>query len=130
VVQVRGVAVGHSAARRLLIVSFTDGAIEHASSALDKRLFVSDRIMKKTRRHRRRASGELRKEYRFDYSTAKPNRYASRLQQPVVAVVLDPDVAAIFDSATKVNAHLRAALSTGSPQKQPARVRPPRRKTG
>jgi hypothetical protein len=35
--------------------------------------------MKKTRSIKKReSSGELRREYRFDYSKAKPNRFATR----------------------------------------------------
>lgn len=53
----------------------------------------------------------MRDEYRFDYSTAKPNRFASRMRRPVVAIVLEPDVAAVFDSSAKVNARLRCGVA-------------------
>jgi hypothetical protein len=33
------------------------------------------------------------------------------MEQPVVAVVLEPDVAAVFDSSTKVNARLRSIIA-------------------
>src|SRR5207302_1794939 len=36
---------------------------------------------------------------------------ASRMTRPVVAVVLESDVAAVFDSSAKVNAQLRSAIS-------------------
>ena len=84
--------------------------------------------MSKTPRNARRDSSEIRPEY--DYSRAKPNRFASRMNRPVVAVVLESDVAAVFDSSAKVNAQLRSAMSTRKPRKQPARVRPHRRKAG
>ena len=45
---------------------------------------------------RRKPSDDLRAEYAFDYSKAKPNPYAARLKDRAVAVVLDPDVAAVF----------------------------------
>jgi hypothetical protein len=35
---------------------------------------------------------EQRAHYRFDYGKAKPNRFASRLGEETIAVVLDPDV--------------------------------------
>ncbi len=47
--------------------------------------------------------GDIRSEYQFDYSRAKLNRFASRTRRPVVAVVLESDVADIFDSSTKVD---------------------------
>lgn len=72
----------------------------------------------------------MRSEYQFDYSRAKPNRFASRMHRPVVAVVLESDVAAVFDSAAKVNAQLRSAISARKHRKQPARVRGHRRKAG
>ena len=51
------------------------------------------------------------KEYRFDYSRAKPNRFAEKIAKDSVAVVLDPDVAARFKSSKAVNAILRSVLS-------------------
>lgn len=54
---------------------------------------------------------ELRPEYRFDYSVAKPNRFASKFQSGSVAVVLDPDVAAVFRTPESVNSLLRSVIS-------------------
>jgi hypothetical protein len=51
------------------------------------------------------------KEYRFDYSRAKPNRFAGKIAKDSVAVVLEPDVAARFKSSKAVNAILRSVLS-------------------
>ena len=67
--------------------------------------------MKKTLPVKRREKDSMRPEYRFEYSRAKPNRFASRMQQPVIAVVLDSDVAAVFKSSSKVNAQLRSAIA-------------------
>ncbi len=53
----------------------------------------------------------MRSEYEFDYSQAKPNRFAAHITRPVVAVVLEPDVASVFDSAAKVNAQLRSIIA-------------------
>ena len=53
----------------------------------------------------------MRGEYRFDYSKAKPNRYAARMPRGAIAVVLDPDVAAVFRSSEAVNVLLRSVIS-------------------
>ena len=53
----------------------------------------------------------MREEYRFDYSKAKPNRFAARMSAGAIAVVLDPDVAAVFQSADAVNSLLRSVIS-------------------
>ena len=55
---------------------------------------------------------ELRTEYRFDYQKARPNRFANR-QSPAdgaVGVVLDPDVARVFQTQEAVNSMLRALI--------------------
>ncbi len=57
-------------------------------------------------------SDELRSEYQFDYSVAKPNRFAAGLQKGGRLVVLDPEVAAAFHDSEDVNAVLRALLQT------------------
>ena len=49
---------------------------------------------------------EMLPEYNFDYTQAKPNRFAKQ----VVSVTLD-DVAQVFTSADAVNKALRAILS-------------------
>jgi hypothetical protein len=54
---------------------------------------------------------ELRAHYDFDYSTTKPNRFASRFSEGAVAVVLEPDVANVFRSSDAVNNFLRSAIS-------------------
>lgn len=79
--------------------------------------------MKKTPGKQRREADEIRPEYQFDYSQAKPNRFASRMNRPVVAVVLESDVAAVFDSSAKVNAQLRSAMGARTRRKQAPRAR-------
>ncbi len=86
--------------------------------------------MSKAPRNGGRNSGDLRPEYQFDYSQAKPNRFASGLTRPVVAVVLESDVAEVFDSSAKVNAQLRSAISARKRRKPLPRVRAHRRKAG
>ena len=50
---------------------------------------------------------EMLPEQNFDYTQAKPNRFAKQ----VVSVTLDDDVAQVFTSADAVNKALRAILS-------------------
>jgi hypothetical protein len=52
----------------------------------------------------------LRSEYQFNYSKSKPNRFASKMSDRV-AVVLEPDVAAVFKSSEDVNTLLRSIIS-------------------
>jgi hypothetical protein len=68
--------------------------------------------MKKISDHKktRERSDELRPEYRFDYSKAKPNRFAKRMSAETIAVVLDQDVAAVFKSSKVVNKLLRSVI--------------------
>ena len=62
----------------------------------------------------------MRKEYRFDYRRAKPNRFAEKMSKEVVAVVLEPDVAAVFNSSEAVNALLRSVIAAlPEPKQQP-----------
>ena len=53
----------------------------------------------------------MRAEYRFDYGKAKPNRFAASMSADSIAVVLDPDVAAVFQSSDTVNSLLRSVIS-------------------
>jgi hypothetical protein len=60
-------------------------------------------------------------EYRFDYGKARPNRFAAQLKRGSRAVVLDPDVAAVFSTPDSVNAVLRALIET-MPQNTPKKA--------
>lgn len=53
---------------------------------------------------------KLRSHYHFDYPKSRPNRFASKMTD-AVAVVLDPDVASVFQSSDAVNSFLRSAIS-------------------
>ncbi len=58
---------------------------------------------------------EMRPEY--DFSKAKPNRFAKHFSGSDgggVLVLLEPDVARVFDSSQKVNTFLRATLAAVS----------------
>jgi hypothetical protein len=63
--------------------------------------------------------GTMRREYRFDCSRAKPNRFAEMISEGVVAVVLEPDVAAVFKSSEAVNALLRSVIAAMPESKRP-----------
>ena len=68
----------------------------------------------------------MREEYRLDYSRAKPNRFASGLEKHSLAVVLDPDVAAVFQSSESVNALSRSVIAALPGPESPAPARPRR----
>ncbi len=55
---------------------------------------------------------EMLPEYDFDYSKARPNRFASRIQRDQLVVVLDSDVAEVFTTPESVNTVLRALIQT------------------
>jgi len=55
---------------------------------------------------------ELLPEYHFDYSKARPNRFANPTPNGGRMVVLEPDIARIFTTAESVNSVLRALIST------------------
>ena len=57
------------------------------------------------------AGSDLKREYRFDYSKSRPNRFADTVARDAVVIVLDPDVAAVFNDSTRVNSFLRAAIA-------------------
>ena len=63
------------------------------------------------RRATRGTSDETCDEYRFDYSKAKPNRFASRVNKNQLVVALDSDVATVFTTPEAVNRALRALIS-------------------
>jgi hypothetical protein len=57
-----------------------------------------------------RSSSDMRREYRFDYAKAQPNRFAHRARRQSVVVLLAPDVAKVFKTGESVNEALRAIL--------------------
>ena len=58
------------------------------------------------KRPKAKRSDELRPEY--DFSQARPNKYAARYVKGSIVVPLDPDVAAVFPGAREANDALRA----------------------
>jgi hypothetical protein len=69
--------------------------------------------MKKTQRSKtsKSAQGEMRPEYNFDYRKALPNRFAGRVDEDRVIVVLDPDVSEVFSTQQAVNTALQALMT-------------------
>ena len=65
-----------------------------------------------TSKSRKRASEEMRSEYRFDYRQARPNRFAGRSKGEHLVVVLDLDIAQVFTTPESVNTVLRALIET------------------
>ena len=61
--------------------------------------------MKKTPapKTRKTAVRDMRREYRLDYSKARPNRFAGRSPGERLVVVLDPDIAQVFTTPESVN---------------------------
>ena len=60
------------------------------------------------RKRRRPVQGEMRAEYCLDYGKARPNRFVKSMKG---SVVLDPDVAAVFQTSEAVNALLRSVIA-------------------
>lgn len=80
------------------------------------------RYMKKISlsKSRKVAAQEMLPEYNFDYSKAHPNRFAGRISEERVVVLLDPEVSQIFTTPEAVNTVLRAlvaALPEGTKRK-------------
>jgi hypothetical protein len=70
--------------------------------------------MKKARSNKQScgAEGELLRKYQFDYTKARPNRFAAGMKDGGLQIALDPDVAKVFTTAESVNAVLRALIET------------------
>ena len=67
--------------------------------------------MKKTPANKTRKVQDMAPEYRFDYKKAKPNRFAVRMKDEPLIVMIEPDVAKVFKSSEQVNKALRALIS-------------------
>jgi hypothetical protein len=78
--------------------------------------------MKKTQAAKnRKPPDEMRREYKFDYGKAKPNRFAARAGQQRMVVILDPDIAEVFTTPESVN-HVLRALITAMPQNRRRKI--------
>ena len=54
----------------------------------------------------------------YDFSRARPNKYASRYRKGSLVVTLDPEVAAVFSSAAEANDALRSLARIITAQRQ------------
>jgi hypothetical protein len=70
--------------------------------------------MKKTRRKPAREAMRAASEF----SKSVRGKYAGRMGRTTTLVVLDPDVAAVFDTAEAVNSALRALVAIPVPKKR------------
>jgi len=70
---------------------------------------VSGVNLKKTKWEDGEMNDDLRPEYQFDYRKAKPNRFAAKMKKGGRLVVLEPEVAEIFqDSKAALKALIKA----------------------
>lgn len=67
--------------------------------------------MKKTSTTKPRKIQEMASEYRFDYRKAKRNRFAAKMKNEPLVVLIEPDIAKVFTSSDQVNNALRALIS-------------------
>jgi len=65
---------------------------------------------------RKRARDEMRAEY--DFSKGMRNKYAGRIARTTTVVLLEPDVAKVFDTSESVNSALRALAAIPRPKKR------------
>ncbi|RIL01679.1 MAG: hypothetical protein DCC71_17330 [Proteobacteria bacterium] len=70
--------------------------------------------MKKARR--KRSSDEMRPEY--DFSAGVRGKYAGKVARTATVVVLEPDVAQVFQTSESVNTALRALVAIARPKKR------------
>jgi hypothetical protein len=94
-----------------LYVLWRESRILSVFSAPAAQLGMRSRTMKKTPGNKPARAAEMSTEYRFNYKKAKPNRFADRMKDSPLVVVLDPDVAKVFTSTEEVNKALRAIIS-------------------
>ena len=60
---------------------------------------------------RGKSPADIEPEYDFDYTKAKPNRFAGRIAKDRLVVLLDPEVSKVFTDSESVNAVLRALIT-------------------
>lgn len=53
----------------------------------------------------------MRAEYRLDYTQARPNRFAGRVDKQQLVVLIDSDVSEVFSTPASVNTALRALIA-------------------
>ena len=68
---------------------------------------------------KRVAPDSLLKEYRFDYRKAKPNRFAEEAVKEGFVVLVDEDIAEVFQTPESIKNVLRALIATMPPRTSP-----------
>jgi hypothetical protein len=58
---------------------------------------------------------DMQPEYHFDYTKAKPNRFAAKQADGSLVVVLEPDIVEVFSTPESVKRVLRALIATMPP---------------
>ena len=56
-------------------------------------------------------SEDMLSEYVFDYSKARPNRFVDRMEESPLVVLVDPELAQVFNTPESVNRALRALIA-------------------
>jgi hypothetical protein len=54
---------------------------------------------------------DMRREYKIDYRKSRPNRFAKIAQEEPLVVMVDSDVAQVFQTSEAVNRALRALIA-------------------
>ena len=75
---------------------------------------MNEKLMKKisVSKASKSESLDMLPEINFDYGKARPNRFAGRISEERVVVLLDPDVSQVFTTAESVNKVLRALVKS------------------
>jgi len=63
------------------------------------------------------AEDDMLAEYRFDYSKARPNRFAEGIAEGSLVIVLEPELAQVFKTSEQVRTILRA-IADALPQQE------------
>jgi len=56
-------------------------------------------------------NNSMKKQYNFDYSKSKPNRFAGIVKEKVILYPIDEDVAKVFQNPDEANKALRAIIN-------------------
>jgi hypothetical protein len=67
-------------------------------------------------------AGNIRKEYRIDYSKSRPNRFVKMATEEPLVVMVDADISEVFTTSKSVNHALRALIAA-MPKSSRKRVR-------
>jgi uncharacterized protein len=111
----RSIILGMSETSRLLVIVFTEEN-DTIRIITARQATKGERRQYKQDRSRRNSAGEMRKEY--DFTRARPNRYAKKYSEGASLVVIDPELIRYFPNSASVNAALRALVSA-FPQAKP-----------